>query len=64
VALDRPDDPTCTPSVYQAGDSFIDPGDTIHIGRNEVSVDAVIITIRFVPDGVAPRIDQPVSGEL
>ena len=58
----RADDPTCTPSVYQAGDSFIDSGDDTHIGRNEGSVDAVIITIRLVPDGVAPRIDQPAPG--
>jgi quercetin dioxygenase-like cupin family protein len=58
----RADDPTCTGQVFTAGQSFVDPGDTIHIGRNEGTVDAVVVTIRIIPDGAATRIDQPSPG--
>jgi quercetin dioxygenase-like cupin family protein len=58
----RGDDPTCTPQVYQAGEVLIDPGNSVHIGRNEGSVDLVIITTRIVPAGAATRIDEPAPG--
>jgi quercetin dioxygenase-like cupin family protein len=58
----RGDDPTCTPTVYQAGDVLIDPGNSVHIGRNEGSVDLVIITTRIVPAGAATRIDEAAPG--
>ncbi len=56
------DDPTCSPTTYHAGDSFVDEGNDTHIGRNEGSVELIVVTIRFVPVGVAPRIDQPKPG--
>ena len=56
------DDPTCTGHVFTAGQSFVDPGDTIHIGRNQGTVDAVVVTIRIIPAGAAARIDQPSPG--
>lgn len=56
------DDPTCTPKIYQTGDVFIDPGGVVHIGRNEGSIDLVVITTRLVPAGAAPRIDEPAPG--
>ena len=58
----RGDDPTCTATVYQAGDVFIDPGNVVHIGRNEGSVALDVITTRLVPAGAATRIDQPSPG--
>jgi quercetin dioxygenase-like cupin family protein len=58
----RGDDPTCTPTVYQTGDVLIDPGGAVHIGRNEGSVDLVLVVTRIVPDGAATRIDEPNPG--
>jgi quercetin dioxygenase-like cupin family protein len=58
----RGDDPTCTPTVYQTGDVLIDPGGAVHIGRNEGSVDLVLVVTRLVPDGAATRIDEPNPG--
>jgi quercetin dioxygenase-like cupin family protein len=58
----RGDDPTCTAQIYQAGDVFIDPGNVVHIGRNEGSVDLDVITTRLVPAGAMARIDQPSPG--
>jgi quercetin dioxygenase-like cupin family protein len=56
------DDPSCSPRTYHAGDSFVDPGNVIHIGRNEGTQELVVVTVRFVPHGAAPRIDQPSPG--
>lgn len=58
----RAEDPTCTGQVYTAGQALLDPGNTIHVGRNEGTVDVVVITIRIIPDGAATRIDQPAPG--
>ena len=35
----RGDDPTCTPQVHPTGSAYIDPGGTVHIARNEGSVE-------------------------
>jgi quercetin dioxygenase-like cupin family protein len=58
----RGDDPTCTPEIYHAGDVLIDPGNVVHIGRNEGSVDLVLTVTRLVPHGAASRIDEPNPG--
>jgi quercetin dioxygenase-like cupin family protein len=58
----RAEDPTCTGEVYTAGQALLDPGNTIHVGRNEGTGDVVVITIRIIPDGAATRIDQPAPG--
>jgi quercetin dioxygenase-like cupin family protein len=58
----RANDPTCSPDVYTAGQALIDPGNSIHVGVNEGTVDAVVVVTRFVPDGAATRIDQPAPG--
>jgi quercetin dioxygenase-like cupin family protein len=58
----RADDPTCTPEIYRAGDVLIDPGHTVHIGRNEGSVDLVLVITRVVPHGAPTRIDEPNPG--
>jgi quercetin dioxygenase-like cupin family protein len=57
----RADDPTCTPELHPAGDVLIDPGNVVHVGRNEGAVDLVVITTRLIPDGAAPRIDEAAS---
>jgi len=58
----RGDDPTCTAEIYHAGDVLIDPGNAVHIGRNEGSVDLVLIVTRLVPAGAPARIDVPDPG--
>ena len=58
----RGDDPTCTAQIFQAGDVLIDPGNAVHVGRNEGSVDLVVLTTRRIPDGATARIDEPAPG--
>ena len=58
----RANDPTCSPDAYTAGQALIDSGNSIHVGVNEGTVDAVVVVTRFVPDGAAPRIDQAAPG--
>jgi quercetin dioxygenase-like cupin family protein len=58
----RGDDPTCTPQVHPAGSAYIDPGGTVHIARNEGSVELVLIVTRVIPVGAPARIDQPNPG--
>jgi quercetin dioxygenase-like cupin family protein len=58
----RGDDPTCTPVIYHAGDVLIDPGNVVHLGRNEGSVDLVLTVTRLVPHGATTRIDEPNPG--
>lgn len=53
------DDPTCSPVVHTAGDAFIDAGTDTHIGFNKGSSEAVVIVTRIIPEGAAPRIDEP-----
>ena len=58
------DDPTCTPHVYHAGESFTDIGcGDVHLVRNEGSVDAVDFAVQIVPAGADRRIDadQPAN---
>jgi quercetin dioxygenase-like cupin family protein len=57
------DDPSCTPHVYAAGSSLVDPGGTDeHILRNEGSVPAETIAVQFLPQGAQRRIDEPAPG--
>ena len=59
------DDPSCTPHVYTAGQSFVDPGgDDKHMLRNEDgSVTAETIAVQFLPQGATRRIDEPAPGD-
>jgi quercetin dioxygenase-like cupin family protein len=57
-------DPTCTPIIYTAGQSFTDIGcGDIHLLRNEGPVCAVTIVVQIVPAGQLRRIDaaQPAN---
>jgi len=53
-------DPTCTPHVYNTGDSFTDVGcGDVHLLRNEGPVCAVTIAVQIIPAGQPRRIDVP-----
>ena len=55
-------DPTCTPIIYTAGQSFTDVGcGDVHLIRNEGSVNAVTVVVQIVPAGAPRRIDVPVA---
>ena len=50
----------CEPSVYDAGDAFVELPSTVHVGRNETgSVVELGVVFFGVPIGGSPRIDQP-----
>ena len=54
------DNPTCTPIVYHAGESFTDVGcGDVHLIRNEGTVCAVNLVVQIVPAGQPRRIDAP-----
>jgi quercetin dioxygenase-like cupin family protein len=53
-------DPSCTPKIYTAGQSFTDIGcGDVHLVANEGSVNAVTIVVQIVPAGAPRRIDMP-----
>ncbi len=53
-------DPTCTPKIYTAGQSFTDIGcGDVHLVANEGSVNALAIVVQIVPAGAPRRIDMP-----
>jgi quercetin dioxygenase-like cupin family protein len=58
------DNPTCTPTVYHAGESFTDIGcGDVHLVRNDGTVCAVDVAVQIVPHGQPRRIDadQPAN---
>jgi len=56
------DDPTCTPHDYTVGDALVDPGNQVHVGRNEGTEEVVVIVTRFSPVGAMTRIDHDAPG--
>ncbi len=56
------DDPTCTPIVRSAGQSYLDAGEHAHIARNESGALAQTVVTYFAPPGAALKIDQPNPG--
>ena len=56
------DDPTCSPIVRTAGQSYLDYGDDAHIARNEGTTPAQNIVTYFAPPGAALRIDAESPG--
>jgi quercetin dioxygenase-like cupin family protein len=53
-------DPSCTPHVYSAGQSFTDEGGAdVHMLRNNGSADAETIAVQFLPKDAVRRIDEP-----
>ena len=54
------DDPSCTPHVYSAGQSFTDEGGVnVHMLRNNGTVQAETIAVQFLPKGTDRKIDAP-----
>jgi quercetin dioxygenase-like cupin family protein len=54
------DNPTCTPTVYHAGESFTDIGcGDVHLVRNEGMVCAQDVAVQIIPAGQPRRIDAP-----
>ena len=53
------EDPNCTPTIITAGHGFVEPGNHVHLLRNEGTVDAKWTTTAIRPAGSAARIDQP-----
>jgi quercetin dioxygenase-like cupin family protein len=52
------DDPTCTPSTYTSGESFIDSGgNDVHMLRNVGSTTAETVAVQILPKGATRRID-------
>jgi quercetin dioxygenase-like cupin family protein len=52
------DDPLCTPHVYTAGMTFVDPGgDHVHLVRNEGAIQATGFAVQLIPAAAARRID-------
>jgi len=50
--------PTCTPKIYTAGQSFTDIGcGDVHLVRNEGTVVAQDVAVQIVPKGTPRRID-------
>jgi len=56
------DDPSCSPTVVQAGTGFVDNGGDLHVVRNEGSVDLFTVVVSLIPAGFARRIDEPSPG--
>jgi quercetin dioxygenase-like cupin family protein len=52
------DDPTCTPHIVTAGQSFVDTGDG-HVVRNETDQPAQDVSVIFAPVGGAFRMELP-----
>lgn len=60
LAVYDADNPTCTPTVYHAGESFTDVGcGDVHLIRNEGTECAVNMVVQIVPAGQPRRIDAP-----
>jgi quercetin dioxygenase-like cupin family protein len=57
------DDPSCAPLVHPAGTTFVDPGNTVHLVKNESTTDqAVMVAVALIPAGAPRRIDAPNPG--
>jgi Cupin domain len=64
LTLYAADDPNCTPHVVQAGQSFIEPINKVHIARNESPIDRAswYATHIGVPSGVPTTTDEAAPG--
>ena len=58
LAVYDADDPTCTPTIYHAGESFTDIGcGDVHLIRNEGTICAINMVVQIIPAGLPRRID-------
>ena len=51
------DDPTCSPTLYMAGQMFIESSGKGHFAINEGSTTTEVVVLLFAPSGVFPCID-------
>lgn len=52
------DNPLCTPTLYRAGEGFVDAGgEHVHLLRNESGAPAETVAVQFLPTGGERRID-------
>ena len=50
----------CEPTVYTAGDAFVELPSTVHVGRNETGATVELGVVFFgVPIGGSARVDRP-----
>jgi hypothetical protein len=61
VTVYNAEDPTCTPRVFTAGQGFVEP-ETVHVLRNEGSVDARWTSANIRPVDQPARFDAPDPG--
>lgn len=57
VTFYRGDDEACAGTPYSAGASYVDPGGTVHMARNETDAPVVLIVTSLIPAGATRRID-------
>jgi quercetin dioxygenase-like cupin family protein len=63
LTLYEGDDPTCTPTIVEAGETFTDVGcGDVHLARNSGNVDTVLMVVHILPAGQPRRIDAPDPG--
>ena len=63
LTLYEGDDPTCTPTIYGAGETFTDVGcGDVHLARNAGGVDTVLMVVHILPAGQPRRIDAADPG--
>ena len=62
ITFYRADDPSCTPDVRTAGQTALVDDGAVHVGRNEGSVEVVVIVTRLIPVGAITRIDEAAPG--
>jgi quercetin dioxygenase-like cupin family protein len=55
----RAEDPNCKPRIITAGQGWVEPGNHVHLVRNEGAVEAKWTTTAIRPAGSQGRIDQP-----
>jgi quercetin dioxygenase-like cupin family protein len=55
-------DPSCTPHVFPAGTGFVEPGDHVHIARNEGTENLTLNVTYIIPQNAPQRIDEPRPG--
>ena len=55
-------DPTCTPIVRTAGETYVESGEITHIARNETTEPAENLAVYFAPKGTPLRHDEPNPG--
>ena len=53
------DDPSCTPHIYPAGSSFIEPTNAQHYLANQGSDNMELLTTYIIPQGLATRQEAP-----